>query len=398
MTQKALAGRPHSGSDWARFSLSGVKSLTRLKEIGVAVAVLAPLLLAGAGDAGAQQAYYFPQAGNGPVTVNYGALTPYGGPAAPGYQPYGGQMPVAQPRSVFTPQAPVPGYGVPAYGNPAYLNPQSQILPGQMPAYQSVYGRPTYSQPVYTAAPIQAPFVAPYGNPAYPAGAPAGYATTGMPQSYLNVPGQAPVALYGTPQPGAKPFDPASMAPKKTRKKAAEPAPSAVEEAAAAQVAAVEAQLESGPAPATTPPEAPAEIPASVPSPADQAALVAPSAPTPASAPEAQAPEAPAPESAGADSAAVIEPPAEGTGMEGATAAIAEEAVPDAAAPDAAAAEEAAPEEATVEEATTGGAAPLPAGGARIVFEGDADDLPAGAAGELDAIAQRMLGDESIKV
>ncbi|MBL8708852.1 MAG: OmpA family protein, partial [Rhodospirillaceae bacterium] len=46
----------------------------------------------------------------------------------------------------------------------------------------------------------------------------------------------------------------------------------------------------------------------------------------------------------------------------------------------------------------TGGAAPLPAGGARIVFEGDADDLPAGAAGELDAIAQRMLGDESIKV
>lgn len=349
MTQKAFAGRALSGA-----------------------VVAAPLLLAlMAGTATAQQAYYYPQAGNGPVTVNYGALTPYG---APGYQPYG--VPAyTQPHSVFTPQA----------AAPAYSTPSSQFLPGQVtggPAYsRPAYPNPAYGPITYTASPVQPPFVAPYANPAF--GSQVAGLPNSTPESYLNVPGQAPVPLYGTPQPGAKPFDPNAMK-KKARSKAAPSAePSAVEAAAAAQVAAVEEQLESGAAPAAplpepTPPPAPAEIPASVPSPVQEAA-VAPAAPATAALAEA-VPAAPA-------EAAPAEPAAEAAPAEAPT----ESAAVEPAAP----AEEAPAEEAP---ADTGGAAALPGGATRIVFEGDADELPAGASAELDAIAQRMAADESIKV
>jgi outer membrane protein OmpA-like peptidoglycan-associated protein len=363
----------------------------RALSTGIATAALL-LVLAGAAEA--QEAYYFPQAGNGPVTVNYGALTPY---AAPGYQPYGtapyGAL-TSQPRSVFTPQAvapayqQAPAYGVPAY-TPVYAAPSSRFLPGQITNMPT--GQPAMLNPITYNAPVaQPPFIAPYGNPAYAAqmqGQMSGLPTS-TPQSYLNVPGQAPVALMGVPQPGAKPFDPNNLKPKKSRKTAAAAAPAepttAVEEAAAAQVAAVEAQLESGPAPgaplpAPTPPEAPAEIPANVPSPAASADVAAAAAPVaPAAAATSVAETVPA-------EAATIEPPAEGS-SETQTAAVEPEAAP---------AEEAAVEETP---ADTGGAAALPAGGTRIVFEPGADELPAGASSDLDALAQRMASDESIKV
>lgn len=375
MTQTAVSGRAVSG---------------RALSTGIAAAAW---LLVLAGAAQAQQGYY-PQAGNSPVTVNYGALTPY---AAPGYQPYGAQpydaQPYAttsQPRSVFTPQAvapayPAPVYGVPAY-TPVYATPSSQFLAGQI----APVSQPARLNPITYNAPVaQPPFIAPYGNPAYAAQM-AAQMQGGMnglpnstPQSYLNVPGQAPVALMGVPQPGAKPFDPNNLQPKTTRNTAAAVESTAVEEAAAAQVAAVEAQLESGPAPSAplpepTPPEAPAEIPANVPSPAasaDVAAAAAPAAPAAATASTAEAIPA---------ETAVIEPPTEGA-AETQTAAVEPEA----------AAEEAATEEIP---ADTGGAAALPAGGTRIVFEAGADELPAGAGGDLDALAQKMMSDESIKV
>jgi outer membrane protein OmpA-like peptidoglycan-associated protein len=364
MTQKAFSGR------------------------ALAAGVAAASLMVLAGTAEAQQAYYFPQAGNGPVTVNYNALSPYAAPGypVPGYQPFG--APGAQPRSVFTPQGMAPAYGaaaygVPAYGTPAYqpvyAAPSSQFLPGQVTTGPA--GRPAAVSPITYNAPIpQAPFVAPYANPYAPQQA--GLAYPGAPQSYLNVPGQAPVALMGTPQPGAKPFDPHALT-RKSRKTAAAPVAtaetSAVEEAAAAQVAAVEAQLESGP---PTPPPAPSEVPASVPSPAQTAAgaiAAAPAAPVAPAAPASQEPasQEPAVEAAPAE-AAVIEPPAEGETQTASVEPAAEAAAP---AEDAAAA-----------------AVALPAGAARLVFEAGTDDLPAGATGELDAIAERMMADDSLKV
>lgn len=379
MTQKAVSGR--------------------VLAAGIAASVSLAML---AGAAEAQQAYYFPQAGNGPVTVNYNALTPYSGPyAAPGYQAYGAPAygaaygtpaygaPVSQPRSVFTPQAAAPGYGVPAYPAPAYgapvygtpvygtpayqpvyATPSSQFLPGQVTSGPA--GRPA-SVITYNAPIPQAPFVAPYANPY---GAQQAGLVPAAPYSYLNVPGAAPAALIGSPQPGAKPYDPNFL--KKAKRKAAAPAASidtsstsAVEEAAAAQVAAVEAQLESTPAAPPTPPAAPEQIPAQVPSPTDSAeGAAAAAAPAPA-----------ASEPVPADTA-TIEPPAEG---ESQSAAIEP------------AAETPAEDEAT-EGAGDNAAAALPAGAARLVFEPGADELPAGASGDLDAIAQRMMADESMKV
>lgn len=342
-----------------------------------------------AGSAAAQQAMYYPDM-NSAVTVNYGALSPYG---QQGYQPYAGQTYAGQtyagqPQSVFTPQ------GAAVYGQPA---PSSQFMPGASVAPAAPiavpvqaapvalagpgYGGRAYSPITYTASPIQAPFVAPYANPALQQPQmTAGGLPTSTPQSYLNVPGQAPVALLGTPQAGAKPFDPNSQ--KRKAKKQA-PAPSAVEEAAAAQVAAVEEQLESGaaaaPLPEPTPPAAPADVPASVPSPVQEAAV----APAPA-APAAEAPAAETP-----SEPATTEAPAEAPAAEAPAAA------------DAAPAEEApAAEEQPAEEASAegGAAAALPGGATRIVFEGEADELPAGASAQLDTIAQQMSADESIKV
>ena len=344
------------------------------------IAVAGSLMLAlTAGEAAAQQGYY-PQAGTSPVTIKYGALSPY---AAPGYQPYGG---VAygnpQPQSQFTPQGALPVYGAPG----------SQFMPGQVPVAAMPqpgmvqpgmpiatggpgYGQTAYNPITYTASPIQAPFVAPYGNPAGYAQPQMGGLPSSTPQSYLNVPGQAPMALMGTPQPGAKPFDPNSLKPKK--RKAAEP--SQVEAAAAAQVAAVEEQLEANVAPADpVPPAAPSDVPDNVPSPVEDAAVI-----TPPAAPAAPA----ATETAIAETA-----PAEATSTEGAAA---EPAVIE---PPAEESTETAAEPAEEPAADGGAQAALPGNATRIVYEADADELPAGASAQLDAVASSMMSDENIKV
>jgi outer membrane protein OmpA-like peptidoglycan-associated protein len=342
------------------------------------------LLLAGMAAAGclclapaaqAQQAYYFPQASSAPVSVNYGALTPYAAPAAPGvpsgFQPYGyapNARLSAAPKSVFTP------YGQPAYAPPAYGSPAA------------VYGQPVYGAP----APTVAPFVAPYANPAFApgfaanrAGLPASTPTSnGYPQSYLNAPG-AQQSADVTP----------TKKKRKKKKAAAVPAempastPTATEEAAAAQVAAAEAVLESAPAapatpapaetqvaaaepvPAPTPPAEPEAVPASVPSPA-------------ASAPAAATAAAPAAAPAGSEtpSATTEAPAAEAPAAEQPTEQVASAEAPAETAPD------------------TSGSAVLPAGGTRIVFEPGSDDLPQGATADLDALAEKMIGDQNIKV
>lgn len=346
------------------------------------------LLLAGVAAAGcfymapaaqAQQAYYFPQASTAPVSVNYGALTPYAAPVAPGvptgFQPYGyapNARVSAAPKSVFAP------YGQPAYARPAYTPPAP------------VYGQPVYG---YAAAPTVAPFVAPYANPAF---AP-GFATnrgglpvstptsTGYPQSYLNAPG-AQQSADATP-----------TKKKRKKKKAAAPAempastPTATEEAAAAQVAAAEAVLES--TPALPAPEAPAvEAPA-----AETQAAAAPEpvpAPTPPAEPEAVPASVPSPAANVPAAATAVAPAAESASSE--TPAATTETPAAEAAP---AAEQVASAEAPAETAPdTGGNAVLPAGGTRIVFEPGSDDLPQGATADLDALADKMLGDQNMKI
>nr|WP_298687541.1 OmpA family protein [uncultured Dongia sp.] len=354
-------------SKQANAARGGRKTTLLAKTLLAGIALATPLALAG--GAQAQQAYYFPQASSAPVTVNYGALSPYGAPAAPGaFQPYGYAAPArvsAQPRSVFTPA------GAPVYG---------QVAP--------VYG--------YAAMPTNAPFVAPYANPAFApgnrAGLPMSTPTNANPQSYLNVPGAQPVALKA-------PGDAAPTKKKRKKKAAAAPAPAstptATEEGAAAQVAAAEAALESAPVvppaepvvpetpaaeapaveapaepiPAPTPPAEPTEVPASVPSPAANA----PASAVAAAAPAAEAPAADAAPSADA-------PAADAPGADAPAEQVASAEAPDETLPD------------------TGGNAVLPGGATRIVFEGESDDLPQGATGDLDAIADKMLADETIKV
>ncbi len=340
-------------------------TLTRLALVGMATfgcLYLSPV-------AEAQQAYYLPQAASAPVSVNYGALTPYGAPspAVPGgFQPYGYAAPSARlsaaPKSVFTP-----------YGQPAY---------GAAPAYgaQPVYG--------YASVPTVTPFVAPYANPAFAPGAArlpmSTPASNGYPQSYLNVPGAQKMT-------DAKPT-------KKKRKKKAAAAPAAVaastptatEEGAAAKVAAAEAVLEAPqlptpapaatseavsaaepvaaaePVPAPTPPAEPDAVPASVPSPAANA---------PASVVAAAAPAAEATSEAAAPSASEATSEATSEGAQPA------EQVASAEAP-----------------ADTNAGTGAPAGGARIVFDAGSDDLPQGATADLDALADKMAADANMKI
>ena len=326
----------------------------------------------------AQQAYYLPQASSTTVSVNYGALTPYApAPYAPqpyapayaptpyaptpyavpgGYQPYGYPVPSARPsaapKSVFTPY----GQGVPAYGYSA----------------QPAYG--------YPAVPNSASFVAPYANPAFapgmgnriglPISTPTG---NSYPQSYLYYPGGQ---QYADAQPTKK---------KRKKKKAAAlpPAstPTAIEKGAAAQVAAAEAALESAPAVPSTPTQsatsqtaAPAvAAPESVP----VAAEPVPE-PTPPSEPETVPASVPSP-AANAPAAAVTATAPSGDGTPGT-----------ASTPDQVASAEA--------PANTNAGTGAPAGGARIVFDTGSDDLPQGATADLDALADKMAGDQNLKV
>ncbi len=321
----------------------------------------------------AQQAYYLPQASSSQVTVNYGALTPYGGAASPttpgGFQPYGytqGTRLSSAPKSVFTPYgqpAPVQGFAVPSYG--------------------------------YAAAPTVAPFVAPYANPAFApgyagnrTGLPASTPTSnGYPQSYLNVPG---AQKYADAQPTKK---------KRKKKKSAAPAamppstPTATEEAAAAKVAAAEAVLESAPAAAPAPAATPA------PAPEPQPAAAAPAEPVPAPTPPAEPDSVPASVPSPAQNApatttqaATEQPATESTGTESTGT--------DAAATEAPAGEQqtASAEAPAATAPDTGGNAALPSGATRIVFEPGADELPQGATANLDALAEKMQADQNLKV
>jgi outer membrane protein OmpA-like peptidoglycan-associated protein len=342
--------------------------------LAAGVAALGCLYMAPAAEA--QQAYYLPQASSSAVTVNYGAITPYGVAPAPGipggFQPYGyaptsalSAAPTmsAAPKSVFAP-----------YAQP-------------VPAYPQPYAQPAYG---YAPAP-RAPFVAPYANPAFAPGFAANRAglpistptSTGYPQSYLNAPGTQPAD---------------ATTPKKKRKKKATPVempastPTATEEAAAAQVAAAEAVLESTPAPTAPAPEAPAAAPEPVAEPVP--------APTPPAEPDAVPASVPSPVAsapAAAIAPAAIAPAAEQPAAS--EAAPAEAPAAEAPAGEAPAAEQVASAEAPAETAPdTSGAAVLPTGATRIVFEPGSDELPQGSNAELDALAEKMLGDQNLKV
>ncbi|MDY0873503.1 OmpA family protein [Dongia rigui] len=349
--------------------------------------LLTRLVLAGMAAAGclylspaahAQQAYYLPQAASAPVSVNYGALTPYGAPASPavpgGFQPYGYAAPSARvtaaPKSVFTP------YGQPAYGQAA-------------PVYgtQPVYG--------YASVPTVTPFVAPYANPAFAPGLRAGLpistpASNGLPQSYLNVP-------------GAQKMTDAQPTKKKRKKKASAvptATPTATEQGAAAQVAAAEAVLESTPAtaPATPAPSATSDAapaPESTPEPTPVAAAEPVPAPTPPAEPEAVPASVPSPVASAPASAVAAAAPAASEATSDAAATSSAEATSEATSSADAPAEQVASAEAP---ADTNAGTGAPAGGARIVFDAGRDDLPQGATADLDALADKMAADTNMKV
>jgi outer membrane protein OmpA-like peptidoglycan-associated protein len=351
---------------------------TGFPEKFVSSTLLNRLVLAGIAAAGclclspaaeAQQAYYLPQAASAPVSVNYGALTPYA-PAPGAFQPYGYAAPssrvTAAPKSVFTP------YGQPVYG---------QVAP--------VYG----AQPVYgyASVPTVTPFVAPYANPAFAPGLRAGLpistpASNGLPQSYLNVP-------------GAQKMTDAQPTKKKRKKKAsAAPAatPTATEQGAAAQVAAAEAVLESTPA---TTPSTPTQTATSeatpAPEPAPAAAAEPVPAPTPPAEPDAVPASVPSPVESAPASAVAAAAPAASEATSDAAATPPAEATSDATSSAEAPAEQVASAEAP---ADTNAGTGAPAGGARIVFDAGSDDLPQGATADLDALAEKMAADTNLKV
>lgn len=352
---------------------------TELPTKFVSTSILTRLVVAGMATAGclylspaaqAQQAYYLPQAASAPVSVNYGALAPYGAPspAVPGgFQPYGYAAPTsrlnAAPKSVFTP------YGQPAYG---------QVAPAYAP--QPVYG--------YASVPTVAPFVAPYANPAFAPGVQAGLpmstpASNGYPQSYLNVPGAQKVADAPTKKKRKKKKASAAPAPSST--------PTATEEGAAAQVAAAEAVLESTPAPST--PATSEAVSAAEPAPAAAAEPVP--APTPPAEPEAVPASVPSPVENAPASAIAAAAPATSEATSSAEATSSGEATSEATSSAEAPAEQVASAEAP---ADTNAGTGAPAGGARIVFDAGSDDLPQGATAELDALADKMAADTNLKV
>ncbi len=331
----------------------------------------------------AQQAYYLPQASSATVSVNYGALTPYApAPYAPqpyapayaptpyaptpyavpgGYQPYGYPVPSARPsaapKSVFTPY----GQGVPAYGYSA----------------QPAYG--------YPAVPNSASFVAPYANPAFapgmgnriglPISTPTG---NSYPQSYLYYPGGQ---QYADAQPTKK---------KRKKKKAAAlpPAstPTATENGAAAQVAAAEAVLESAPAATPSTPTQSAKSQTATPVVAAPESVPVAAEPVPDPTPPSEPETVPAsvPSPAGNAPASAV-----------AAAASSGDATPETASTSSQPAEQVASAEVP---ANTNAGTGAPAGGARIVFDSGSDDLPQSATTDLDALADKMAGDQNLKV
>jgi outer membrane protein OmpA-like peptidoglycan-associated protein len=150
------------------------------------------------------------------------------------------------------------------------------------------------------------------------------------------------------------------------------------------------------PAAAPVPPAEPETMPTNVPSPVP-AAPPADVAATPAAAATPTPPAAePAPDASATPAAAPAATPA----APAAPAADQQAAVtPEAPAAETPAAETPAAETPAEPAATDPNAsAALPAGGVRIAFEGDADELPAGSTGDLDQIAQKMLADENMRV
>jgi outer membrane protein OmpA-like peptidoglycan-associated protein len=308
----------------------------------------------------------YPQSANGSsVIVNYGALGPvYGAPVygAPGYVP--------------------PAYGAPGYSLPVYgaQNGYAPYVPGSLPRSTfTPYSAQVYSQSGLRYAPMATGF-APYG-------AGPQYGST----PYAQTVPYAQAAPFGSYAEKVVLKNPAKKKKKKSTAQASYAAP--VESQPASTPTATETQVAETPAPqvpaaepaaAPVPPAEPETMPTNVPSPvpttppADVAATpAAPATPTPPAtepAPDATATAAAAPAAAATDQQAAVTPEAPAAE----TPAAETPAEPAATDPNASAA--------------------LPAGGVRIVFEGDADELPGASTGDLDQIAQKMLADENMRV
>jgi outer membrane protein OmpA-like peptidoglycan-associated protein len=277
-------------------------------------AAIGALFLAGAsllsapGAAQAQQSYYYPQT-NQSVTVDLGALAPYG-QAAPGMMPYG-QMP---------------------YGQMPY---------GQVPIAQAPL-------PAFGAAPYA---MQPYGLPQPP---------QGTPTSYLNI-----VGAGGQP---IKLIPPGEVAKTKKKKPAVEETASPEPAVSAPEPDEVEtaATGTEEPVPPAEPMPIPDEVavPAAPTPPSPSTPSVSETQPAEATTDATQVPEAPAEEAP-----AVETPPAD-------QASIAPEAAP----------------------APPSDVAALAEGGTRLLFVPDGDELSPEAVAAIDAVAQKMLLDTSMKI
>lgn len=306
----------------------------------IVTAILTASAIAVSGSPAGAQGY--PEAANGSsVIVNYGALAP--------------------------------AYGSPVYAAPVYGTPSRYIAAAPRAIY-SPYAVSPYAVSPYAVAPYVPPVPNAYRyGPTVAGFSPYGQATAAPFGSYAEK-----VVLK---KPGAK---------KKKKKSStqtafaapvpAQPASTPTATDTEAQTAAAVAAAEPAPLAPAAEPVAPAEpeaMPNSVPSPVPTTPADATATPTP------PAPE-PTPDAAATASAAGAVAPA--TDQQAAVT------------PEVPAAEAPAAETPAEPAADAGGSAALPAGGVRIAFDGDADELPEGATASLDAIAQKMLADESMRV
>jgi outer membrane protein OmpA-like peptidoglycan-associated protein len=163
--------------------------------------------------------------------------------------------------------------------------------------------------------------------------------------------------------------------------------PSQTQPSTSSEQAAAPSTDANAPAPAES---MPTEVPSPVQPPAEQPAPEAPAAEapapeTPAAAPapaETQTAEAPAPETPPASTEPTPQPEAQPQGEQ--QAAVTPETTP------------AAPAEGTPPAAEGTGA--LPAGGTRLLYTGESDDVPGDATGKLDAIAQDLLANQDKRI
>jgi outer membrane protein OmpA-like peptidoglycan-associated protein len=280
-------------------------------------------------------------------------------------------------------RAPLPGGFMPAAGCSCANAPLGVIASAP---------RPTFTNP-FGAQITQAPAVPP-GFMAYSAAV--GASSSGGGAVVLKEPG-APTQMAAS-EPAPVEQAPAAPLPSSTPTQNGSTADAAPESAPtlppstptqnAPSAPAGEATAPSG---ETTPPAQPDEMPTSVPSPVEQPPAAVAPAPTeqpptaevpaePAPAPsETQTAEAPPPETPPAGSAATsTQEPEQPADQQAAV-------TPDAP-----------PAEGTTPPAESGGA--LPAGGTRILYTGESDDVPAASTAELDTIAQDLLANQDKRI